>query len=246
MKRRAPEPACARAWDVGPEEWQHQQQRAEADQATEQQRCEAGNNFVHLLLELHAMSKLPASYLCILCYWAFLAGIAACQPFAKKPGAPSGHYSRHLSEALGTKDRDESLYDLPAPTYVPHDMCAGERDMLVLAPHESLVAESIRDPRLQPGQVVVEDWPPVFRDHPMVAAASPSEQRSICPLALYVDGVPYTNADSFIGFFVVNLVTGLRHMVALLRKSLLCKCGCRGVLNYNYLRSSKYLSLYSQ
>ena len=31
-----------------------------------------------------------------------------------------------------------------------------------------------------------------------------------------------------IGFFVYNLVSGRRHLAAVLRKSYICKCGCKG------------------
>ena len=41
-------------------------------------------------------------------------------------------------------------------------------------------------------------------------------------------GVPYTKEESFIGFFVYNLITGTRHLSVILRKSDLCACGCRG------------------
>ena len=47
-------------------------------------------------------------------------------------------------------------------------------------------------------------------------------------LAMYLDGAPFTKDDSFIGFVVYNLLTQRRHLVALLRKSELCACGCSG------------------
>ena len=71
------------------------------------------------------------------------------------------------------------------------------------------------------------DWEPVYRTHP-VGRELPS------PIALYVDGVQFTKQiavgrqDSLICFVVYNLVTNKRHVVCVIRKSSLCKCGCRG------------------
>ena len=48
------------------------------------------------------------------------------------------------------------------------------------------------------------------------------------PLALYLDGVPYTKLDGVIGFWIYNLVTNVRHLLGVIRKSKICRCGCRG------------------
>jgi len=48
------------------------------------------------------------------------------------------------------------------------------------------------------------------------------------PLALFIDGVSYSQVDTAIGFWFVNLITGARYLVAVLRKALLCECGCKG------------------
>lgn len=38
--------------------------------------------------------------------------------------------------------------------------------------------------------------------------------------------------DSFVGVFIYNLITGVRHMTTVLLKSMLCRCGCRGWCTY--------------
>lgn len=47
-------------------------------------------------------------------------------------------------------------------------------------------------------------------------------------VSLYLDGVPYTNTDSVVGIWLINMVAGVRHMLGLVRKSITCRCGCRG------------------
>jgi hypothetical protein len=49
----------------------------------------------------------------------------------------------------------------------------------------------------------------------------------VFPLELYLDGVPTTKRDGLLAFHIVNIVSGRRHVCAVLRKSRLCQCGCR-------------------
>ena len=48
------------------------------------------------------------------------------------------------------------------------------------------------------------------------------------PMALYLDGVVFQKRDSTLGLWLYNLLTGTRQLFAVLKKSQLCKCGCRG------------------
>lgn len=50
----------------------------------------------------------------------------------------------------------------------------------------------------------------------------------VLPVAIYLDGISLTRNDSILGVFVYSLVSMRRHLVAVLRKSFLCKCGCGG------------------
>eukprot|EP00969_Alexandrium_andersonii_P167310 7396061-Alexandrium_andersonii.AAC.1 len=43
-----------------------------------------------------------------------------------------------------------------------------------------------------------------------------------------MDGVSFARADSVLGVWVYNVVTQLRHLAAVFRKSELCQCGCDG------------------
>ena len=70
-------------------------------------------------------------------------------------------------------------------------------------------------------------------DHPAVKEAIRSNRQRPVPLGLYVDGVRYTSqigarTDSLIGFWLLNLLSGKRHLLCFVRTSDMCKCGCRG------------------
>ena len=45
--------------------------------------------------------------------------------------------------------------------------------------------------------------------------------------SIYVDGTLFNAHDSVLGFFCVNMVSGARHLCGTLRKSTICRCGCK-------------------
>ena len=67
-------------------------------------------------------------------------------------------------------------------------------------------------------------FPPLYDSHPVVTQSA----EPVLPVALYIDAVPYTLTDSVIGFWMINVLTGRRHLFLILRKRMVCKCGCRG------------------
>ena len=74
------------------------------------------------------------------------------------------------------------------------------------------------------GHVVAGTLPPVYTEHPVAVASSMQAQ----PLALYMDGVPTTKRDGVLGIWVYFLLSDERHLCCVIKKSRLCKCGCRG------------------
>eukprot|EP00969_Alexandrium_andersonii_P011182 485865-Alexandrium_andersonii.AAC.1 len=106
----------------------------------------------------------------------------------------------------------------------------------MVPPHEALAAEvgdSVPTPEAVERAAATADWGPAWRANPHAAAAR-AEGATAVPCALYLDGVRFTRSigtgrqDSFVGFYTYNLLTGKRHVAGLLRRSELCRCGCRG------------------
>lgn len=188
---------------------------------------QAGDHLAELLIQLRLKGVISAKQCCVLAHWASLAGaVGPCDKFAMKPGHQSGAYQRKLDSYLEI-DKNEPFYMLKVPGMSPE---LGERvvhDVEVLPPHEILASEVEKDPgflaRVAAG-AGQEEWPQLA-GHPAVLAAGPGEV--VVPLALYVDGVPYTKADSFLAFWLYDLVTYKRHLVCVLRKSRICACGCK-------------------
>ena len=47
------------------------------------------------------------------------------------------------------------------------------------------------------------------------------------PVAMFVDAAPFQKKVSFVGFWLINLVTGMRHLCCIVKKDQMCMCGCR-------------------
>ncbi len=64
------------------------------------------------------------------------------------------------------------------------------------------------------------------RELPASYYASPVVQGStelVVPISLFVDGVPYSNSDSIIGWWAINEISGERHLLVPLRKQIVCQ-----------------------
>ena len=72
------------------------------------------------------------------------------------------------------------------------------------------------------------EWPASFLDHPVTR----SSNGEALFFYIYLDGVPYSINDSALGFWANWAITGARHLICALRKSRVCRCGCRGWCTY--------------
>ena len=75
------------------------------------------------------------------------------------------------------------------------------------------------------GRCACKRWAPNYHADEVVRS---SDAGTALPVTLYVDGVPFTERDGMIGFHTVNMVSGNRHVVAVLRTSASCQCGREG------------------
>ena len=66
--------------------------------------------------------------------------------------------------------------------------------------------------------------PPLYTDHVVAKASNWTAQ----PVILYIDGVPTAKRDGVFGCWLYFKLSKKRHLSVVVRKSRLCKCGCRG------------------
>ena len=77
----------------------------------------------------------------------------------------------------------------------------------------------------------VAHYPPAYSSHPVVRRAAACGE-VVTPLALYIDGVGFTRRESIVGIYVINMITGVRHLCCSIKKHDICMCGCRGWCSY--------------
>ena len=161
-------------------------------------------------------------------YYAALCGIEACRKFGKRPDLPSGHYQRHLDAVLPMYRDASAEYELDLVVADKHKPGRSKTMFPVLVPQEELNNELENTPGwtdMLEHAKEQKSFPAAYDSHPVTLA---NLTAYVVPIALFVDGVPYSNVDSLIGFWIINVLTQSRHLVVSLRKSLLCQCGCRG------------------
>jgi hypothetical protein len=189
-------------------------------------REQAGAELVELLLHLHVDGQLSAKATCCLSYWAAMAGaVGAVRTLAHNPSAPTGHFQRHLDRVAGLRGCPEEFIAPNVPGHTKHSRERAVQTVRVVPPHECLHNEIVRDPAILQ-QIRPDEWPPSFHDHPVIRNAPPA---SVIPIAFYMDAAQYTKGGAAVVVFVVcNLISGARHLAAVLKKKDFCRCGCRG------------------
>ena len=192
---------------------------------------------IEFALELLLSRCLNSKQFCILMHHAGKAGLSKCQRYGFKPGASTGHYSRHLDPLLGFKQHNTSFYEAELPSHNQAYMSRELRVTPVLPIHETLIDDMVNTTGAitkLTELIAARDLPPAYFTHPVVTRF-PDE--TVVPIALYLDYVPYTLTDSVLGVWVRNVVTDRRYLFAVIRKRTLCTCGCKGWCTYHSLFS---------
>lgn len=194
----------------------------------------AAHEFLECLLEEYFSGVITAMTFCILCYHAHAGGLSSdsAAKYALPPGRSSGKYKAHLDEQLHFKAQRRHMYHFEVPG---RDRRSEERCSITLAakPSYETLEVDYRNASYstQLREAINEGLlPPGYDDHPVVLE-NPTEL--VAPVGIYMDAVPYSLVDSCLGVWVINLVTGARHVLVLLRKRMVCACGCRGWCTYH-------------
>eukprot|EP00969_Alexandrium_andersonii_P163147 7212962-Alexandrium_andersonii.AAC.1 len=113
---------------------------------------------------------------------------------------------------MGLSKRD--FYPVTCPGH-PRAEAFGRHKMTLpfRPPHELLEEDAEADPGMVlKVQEKAAELPPAYHNHPVVEAAGTDV---VVPLQLYLDGVPYSEVDSVVGIWAVNLATQGRYFVGL-------------------------------
>jgi hypothetical protein len=132
-----------------------------------------------------------------------------------------------LDKFLAVRDDAPEFYSLSVPGADRADGGRIVRQLEVQPPHELLAEEVRGNPKVLEELAAArphEEWARNYSEHPVVVA---NPAGTVLPLAVYLDGVPFTRTDGFLGIWVYNLISWRRHLVAVVRKSEMCSCSCR-------------------
>ncbi len=184
-----------------------------------------------LLLTLYAHSTLSAKDLCLLCHHASRAGVQneSINEWAYCAGDQSGHYSRHLRRKLPRALPSAELNMVSAPVF---DKTHRRVRQIPVSPVHEILDADLDDSMDSVPSREHSEWAPSFWDHEEHTVLG--DDRPCWPIALYCDGIQYSKqtsvgkAESALGFFVYKLRSQRRISAAVLQKSQLCRCGCRG------------------
>lgn len=225
-------------WETQEHEWEAYKPQEEVDDEMEVETdppkgSAAGDVLAEFLMTMHLAGKLSAKSLCVIAYWASRAGAKGkIQEYSYRPEDPwIGHYQAKVDRVNGLKvsEMRKTRYHMRVPGLAKWDFSRSSHHMPVSLPHEALLEEIMENPGLleeAKQKRANGHWPEVFYSHPVVRTTPASTP--IMPLALYMDGIAMTRNESIFGIFIYSLLTMRRHLIAVLRKSFLCKCGCGG------------------
>ena len=182
----------------------------------------------HLLSE-YKKGALSAKAVCTIAWHATSAGAANVSDLAYDPASPGQHQAEHLRAAIGARAAS-TFYMGSVPMW---DHVAEQRiyiDFPINAPHEQFASAYEASPKdFRVGDMADRSVLPALYGQHMVVQA---QGDLACPIGYFSDAVPHTKKDSFYAFYWSNLLTGTRYLICALRKSDLCKCGCRGLCTF--------------
>ena len=183
---------------------------------------DGGRGLRTYLLSQFQKGQLTAKDVCSISWHSMRAGAAGVGDLALDPS--DTHHARHLRHALGMKARELS-YVISVPMWCAHTDARVYKDFPLMLPHESFAQNYERQPdEFDVTTVPSDDLPPHYAGHPVTIARG---TRSV-PIGFYSDGVPHTKKDSMLCFYWNNVLSETRYLIATVRKSDLCQCGCRG------------------
>ena len=148
---------------------------------------------------------------------------------SRAPGDPSrSNYSRHCKKTL--KIHHDEHMKIQVAAFDKHEPDnRGKLDLAVRNIHEVINDEVADDPTLVEKlakAVADRSLPDVYFEHPVATASS----FTAFPILFYIDGVPTTKSDGVVGFwaYIGYRISDNRHLLCSIRKSRLCRCGCKG------------------
>ena len=207
------------------------QAHSESDEELrEPTREEAGDIFGDMLVDLKFSNHLSAKQCCLLAYWATKCqGTGFCEELAMAPettpgveGTPdeqTGRWNRHFNRVVRHTQHLQDCYYLDVPYFAKSEAERSARPIPVLHPVAALSRELQATPDLRSlldRMVSHHELPQSYFQHKVVLDSAPAP---VFPLGLYIDGVSFNRrGESTLGITMMNMLTGVQHLIAAARK----------------------------
>ena len=184
--------------------------------------------FLHVMLGKYYEGAVDAELLCTLCYYGHKGGLrGGVEDLAYLDKPHSGNHQKFLDEKLGFNEQKSRNYEIDLPGKRLHDIARTTFPFVMEPAHEIIAraqAEDISAGVRLDEAIAAQALPESYFDHPVVRTSDSPPY----PYGIYLDGLPYTLVDSVQGIWLIDILTGERYLIGLLRKRLVCECGCRG------------------
>jgi hypothetical protein len=222
-------------WNFGIMSWHAWESDAENPNVDpyELDAIESSAELAEMIIDLKRSHHISAKQACLLAWWSSrVGGCGLVALMACNPATQSGHFSRHFDTVTGLHAlRTEAPhYHIELPGHRRCDATRSVELVPVLPPHEAISAEvdhhGVEHMQQLLAQAIADNkLPPAYFENDIVKE---NPAGTVNPIVLYVDAIPFSRTDAAIGFFTYSLLTAQRTLTAVLRKTELCQCGCKG------------------
>lgn len=182
-------------------------------------KIEAGKQLRRCLLERFCLDGMPASTVAVISYWCSKAGAVGVEDLAMAPDQATKHASEHIKTVAGKIYPEPNLHQVSSPMCIKREARRAKQEIPVYMPSQAfkdhVEATAGQTETNMPRLIgnISSYW-----NHPVVVKAmQENNQTMVRPIALCWDGVQYTKRDSFMGFYVTDILSNKKFLSFLVR-----------------------------
>ena len=183
-----------------------------------------GPQLREFLLDKYCLEGLTGADVASICFLATQAGAFGVADLALHPSLAAKHGNEHVKLHAGKIWPDLDLQYVDCPVYVKRESRRSNIEIPVYLPSTALdhyITEDMLDVKSNKNKAAF-DYAVAGVDnydaHPVVCKAkSEGFEHVVRPVALYWDGVAYTKHDSFMGFYVTDILSSQKFLSFLIR-----------------------------
>jgi hypothetical protein len=189
----------------------------------------SGQCVCEYLIMLVSDRTLTSKHFCTIMHYLAACNIQEAKKYSLNPEASTGHFNRKVNTSVEGHDSELERYKFELPGHDKMSMTRVKHSFDVMPAHEQIDEDLLENPKTTELIEWIQTAPPAYTEHPVVVACPDgSPEGLVHPGSVYLDGVPYANNDSVIGVWIENIISQKRYLVLVLRKKIVCRCGCRG------------------